>query len=539
MHVRSKRVPGTIAAILIGAGLGLLVGCAWGWQVTLRSAGEKLDLFSARIRANADHSAQEARILLQQLNNSPYAPCSDADIDYFRRLIYGSEFLKDAGRVQNGAITCSALFGHVAQPLGGFGGFVRPDGARVYRDLPPYRIPGETVVAVQSAGALVVYSPFNLRPLESPPMHFTITDRDTRTGQTRHLVGEAPNPEPAKPVFVTDGLTRAGRYLYATRCGQRFSDCMTAYMSVGDAIASEKLQFRVYVGLSGLCGALLGLAFSMIYYRNRSMEQQLRRAIRRRTLRAVFQPIFDLHTGRLVAAEALARWNDESGRIVSPQYFTRLAEERGFVGELTRVMVEHAAQALQETAHAYPDFRITVNIAAPDLNDPAFLPMVRQTLASRHVAARCLGFEITENSWTEWQSANNSLARLRASGHVVYMDDFGTGYSGLAHLNHLPLDVLKIDKEFTHSVGTDSVKVSILPQILSIAVALKLKVVVEGIETPEQVQYFSTCEPAVMAQGWYFGRPMPLRDLIGLLEEDKQQQGFLFAQPLNVGERED
>lgn len=539
MRPRSIRARSTLAAIALGAVGGLFFGYLGGREVSLRAAEARLDDFALHVSANSHRSAEEARSLLLELNRSPFAACSDAELEYFRKLVYTAEFLKDAGRMQSGAIQCSAVLGRLHAPITLSGGFGRPDGTRVYRDILPYRIPDGTVVAVQSGNALVVYSPYNLRRLDAPPMHFFISDRDPATGQTRHLASDLAQPDPHRPVFTREGTSLTRHMLYVTHCGSQYSSCLTTYMSVADAMLLEKPQFRLFLGLSTLYGALLGFGLSMMYRRNRSLEQQLRRAIRRGRLRAVFQPIFDLPTGRLVGAEALARWIDESGRAVSPEYFTRLAEERGFVGEITRAMVQHAAQALEKTAQAYPDFRITVNIAAPDLNDPGFLPMVRQTLASSRVAASCLGFEITENSWTEWQSANNTLARLRERGHVVYMDDFGTGYSGLAHLNHLPLDVLKIDKEFTQSVGTESVKVSILPQILSIALALQLQVVVEGIETPEQVQFFSHCNPPVMAQGWYFGRPMPLQDLLDLLEEDKQQQGFLFAQPLNVGEHED
>lgn len=436
--------------------------------------------------------------------------------------MYGSQFLKDAGRMQDGRIRCSALLSQVPRSADAYtGGFVRPDGTRVYRDLPPYRIPGETSVAVQQGQALVVYNPFNLRPFEMPPMHFTISDRDTRTGSTRLLLGDASNMRAGKMVFTQSGATRIGNSLYVTRCTTRYSSCITSYMSVRDALQSDRGELRIYVGLSGLCGALFGFAISMIYRRNRSMERQLRRALRNNALDVAYQPIYDLETGRVVAAEALARWTDESGTRVNPEVFIKLAENRGFIGEITRCMVYRALSAWKHIARVAPEMCINVNITAADLDDANFAPMVAEALASTGVPARALAFEITESSWARWQSAQSVLAGLRSCGHLVEIDDFGTGYSSLAYLNHLPVDVLKIDKEFTHSIGTQSVKISLVPQILSLAAALNLRVVVEGVETEEQARYFASCQPSVVAQGWYFGRPMPLDALIELLRENR------------------
>lgn len=532
MRTRFLRLRGIIPSVVVGTAAGLLLGYLWGREVTLRSAQERLVRFAERIRASAENSADEARRVLQELNELPDPSCSDAELDAFGRLIYSSEYLKDAGRMADGKIACSALLGRLAHPFGGIGpGFMRPDGTHAYRNLGPYKIQGETVVAVQSGNALVVYSPYNLRPLQSPPMQFIVSDRDLSTGRMRHLIGQVPIPEPGQAVFTTDGIARYHGTLYATRCTARYAGCMTAYISVDDAIQSENAQFRIYIGLSGLCGALWGLVISMVYRRNRSIEQQLRRAIRRNQLNVAYQPIFDLESGRPVAAEALARWTDEGGVVVSPDTFIKAAEDHGFIGEITRVMVDHAAAALQQISAANPEFRINVNIAPADLNDPAFLPMVREALDRTSVPARCLGFEITESSWADSGLAHGAVVRLREQGHLVHIDDFGTGYSSLAYLHNLPVDVLKIDKEFTQSIGTQSVKISIVPQILSMAETLHLRVVVEGVETEEQARYFALARPAVMVQGWYFGLPMTAEDLLALLRNNRRIPAMAVVQP--------
>jgi sensor c-di-GMP phosphodiesterase-like protein len=108
-------------------------------------------------------------------------------------------------------------------------------------------------------------------------------------------------------------------------------------------------------------------------------------------------------------------------------------------------------------------------------------------------------------------------------GHSVYIDDFGTGYSSLAYLHDLSVDGIKIDRAFTKAIGTEAVTVSIIPQILAMAGALKLQVTVEGIETEEQADYFAGSERRLLAQGWYFGRPLPAAEFQLLLRVDDER----------------
>jgi len=259
----------------------------------------------------------------------------------------------------------------------------------------------------------------------------------------------------------------------------------------------------------------------MLYSRNKSVEQQLIRAIRADALTVVYQPIVDLATGHIVEAEALVRWTDEYKNAVSPDVFVKIAEERGFVGEITRLVLRHALRDFGATLRARPTFRVNINIAAADLADNDFLPMLDKQLSDAEVSPRNLGVEITESYTARQQIARNTILRLRQRGHYVAIDDFGTGYSSLAYLHDLSVDAIKIDKAFTKAIGTDAVTVSILPQILTMAETLKLRVVVEGIETKPQADYFAASHQDIHAQGWLFGRPVPARIFLQLLDEEE------------------
>jgi sensor c-di-GMP phosphodiesterase-like protein len=344
---------------------------------------------------------------------------------------------------------------------------------------------------------------------------------DALSGQVTWLLGEPPAVNAA--VLNKDGIARMGDSLYATRCSRRYSKCITAYLSVPDALQADHTQYRIYIALGGGAGAFFGFFCSLLYRRSRKMEQQLRRAIRKDKLRMAYQPIVDLASKRVVGAEALARWTDEEGAAVGPDVFIKIAEEHGFVGEITRLVVRHCLRDFGETLRTNHGFRLSINVAAADLSDPGFLPMLEQNLDREGVSAESVVIEITETSTALHLVAIEAIRHLRSQGHNVHIDDFGTGYSSLSYLHDLCVDAIKIDRSFTQTIGTEAVTETILPQIMAMAKALHLQVVVEGIETSQQASYFSPGEQPILGQGWLYGRPVAATEFQRLWGESVQK----------------
>jgi sensor c-di-GMP phosphodiesterase-like protein len=522
MAIHKRHLFTTLFAMIVAAGCGTLVGYCFARCIAARIAENQLKHYASRMIAEGDSTSAELRTVLAAVGSSRYASCSDAEIGYFRTLIFASDYLKDAGRMHDGRIECSAALGRLSQPSGqSMPDFTQPDGSNLYRNLATYQKNGITTVTLQLGDSFVVFTPLTRMHLEPEPMHFTETVADAPTHTHGRLLGES--FQASASILTSEGRLRIGDSLYATRCSTRYFNCVTAYTSIPEVMEANRAKFIGFIALFRLLGGLSGLAFALLYYRYKSLEQQLRRAIAKDRLRVVYQPIVNLADGRIVGAEALVRWNDEKGLSVGPDVFIRIAEARGFVGSITRLVVRHVLRELGETLRSHPGFRLSINATATDLADPGFLPMLNRSLDEAGVPARSLAIEITERSTVMRALAIETIRSLREKGFSVHIDDFGIGYSSLSYLHDLSVDAIKIDKAFTQAIGTGSIMVAILPQILAMAEAYNLEVIVEGIETEEQAHYFDASARPVLAQGWLFGYPVPAKEFHRILAEDERK----------------
>ena len=224
----------------------------------------------------------------------------------------------------------------------------------------------------------------------------------------------------------------------------------------------------------------------------------------------------------------LARWTNEDDFSVSPEIFVKIAEELGFVREITELVVRHALRDFAGVLQRNPKFRLCVNVTATDLADPEFLPMLDRALQRTGTRAQNLTIEVTESSTARHEIARGTTRQLQQQGHSIYIDDFGTGYSSLAYLHELAVDAIKIDKAFVRAIGTEAVTKTILPQILAMAETLKLQVVVEGIETEEQASYFAEANLPIRAQGWLYGYPVPADEFQRILAQNQLEADILI-----------
>jgi diguanylate cyclase (GGDEF)-like protein/PAS domain S-box-containing protein len=251
-------------------------------------------------------------------------------------------------------------------------------------------------------------------------------------------------------------------------------------------------------------------------------ETLLRQALADNALVALFQPIVDLSEGTISAAEGLVRVARPDGTFVAPQDFIEVAEETGLIVEVDSRMVELVVGEFKKlsTVDGVSLRRMTINVSARTLQDPAFVDRVRATLRWYDVAGEAVRIELTERSLlTTSPVVHESLERLAALGIHIGLDDFGTGYSALAYLQRFPLQFLKIDRSFVSRLGLSSRDDAVVAAVIDLAHAHDLVVIAEGVETANQLAVLRSmgCD---RAQGYLLGRPMRSEDLEDLLRAD-------------------
>lgn len=494
----------TIAAAACGAGAGWLIG-----RVISQQRAEMIaDQFVLRIHTVVKAALHEEYEVIQALDGSHYPHCSDAGLAWMRKLILKSDYLSEAGRMEGSQIVCSASMGRVVPSGKEFTpDLVLRNGIKVYLNPEPYQRPNMTIIVARKGDWFVVFRPTVEAFFASAPMRFVITRLDSH-GNPMHPTMGTLTDAPAW-IASAERKTLWKNTIFATRCDQQGATCITASISLHDAMQYGHFGVGMTIAMGAIMGALFSLLFSFLNRQNGALEWKLRQAIRADKLYVAYMPIVDLNSRRVVGAEALVRWEDEEGQPIPPDIFIQLAEERGFVSEITEFVVRQVLNEFGAHLRNHCEFSINVNVTASDFANPGFLTMLNQHLEDAGVAPQSLTVEITESSTARHGAVRDMIRQLRGQGYRVHIDDFGTGYSSLAYLHELSVDAIKIDKSFTQAIGTEAVTVTILPQIMAMADALGLEVVVEGIETEEQASYFADLSKPRLAQGWLFGAPVP------------------------------
>jgi len=245
-----------------------------------------------------------------------------------------------------------------------------------------------------------------------------------------------------------------------------------------------------------------------------ALESALRHALARREFVLHYQPRMDIVTGRMVAVEALLRWNHPDLGMVAPSQFIPLAEETGLIVPIGRWVLRSAcAQAAQWRAEGLAGMRVAVNLSARQFVDDGLIMDIGDALAEAALTADGLELEITESMVMQSpERAVTTLSRLSDLGIAVSIDDFGTGYSSLGYLKRFPVDNVKIDRSFIKDLPHDADDAAITRAVIAMARSLRIRVVAEGVETREQLDFLRTHE-CDECQGFYLSRPLPAPEL--------------------------
>lgn len=253
--------------------------------------------------------------------------------------------------------------------------------------------------------------------------------------------------------------------------------------------------------------------------RRHQLANALRKAIANDELHCVFQPQLNLKSNNVVGAEVLLRWNNPLLGNISPAEFIPIAESTGLIKEVSDWVLENTCRVLGNCLEQGVEIRLAVNLSAMQFRQADLIAQVAAVLKKYGVNPKFLELEITESMlMRDVNTAINVLQKLKNMNIRIAIDDFGTGYSSLAYIRRFPLDALKIDQSFVNQLVSDQDDTAITMAIISMAKSLRLEVIAEGVETPQQLAFLreNGCDDV---QGYYFSKPLIESEFIKFLTQ--------------------
>ncbi|HLP99008.1 MAG TPA: EAL domain-containing protein [Sideroxyarcus sp.] len=252
-----------------------------------------------------------------------------------------------------------------------------------------------------------------------------------------------------------------------------------------------------------------------------SMEKDLRVALEQDQFTLVYQPQVELATGRICGVESLIRWKHPEKGFVSPAEFIPIAEETGQIVAIGEWVLNAACWRMANwQKQGMPEFPVSVNLSIRQLRQPNLGDVVARVLKQSGLKPECLELEITEGiMMADTKAAMDFLNRMRDMGVQMSIDDFGTGFSSLSYLKNLPVNKLKIDQSFVRDIETDESDAAIVRSVISLGHRLDMKVIAEGVETQEQLDFLRIrgCDEI---QGYFFSRPLTADDFLKFVQSE-------------------
>jgi diguanylate cyclase (GGDEF)-like protein/PAS domain S-box-containing protein len=250
-----------------------------------------------------------------------------------------------------------------------------------------------------------------------------------------------------------------------------------------------------------------------------TIESQLRKAVENREFVLFYQPQISIQTGHIIGAEALIRWIHPVKGMIPPMKFIPVAEETGLIIPISEwVIMTACEQNKRWKDEGFPPLTVAVNISMRHFMQPNLLDVIAEALQKTGLPSPCLELELTESIvMHNVDEVIRILQKFRETGVQSSIDDFGTGYSSLNYLKRLPINKLKIDQSFVRNITADQNDAMIVKTVIEMAHNLGLRVIAEGVETSDQVNFLRTlaCDEL---QGYFFSKPLPAEEFIQLLE---------------------
>lgn len=302
------------------------------------------------------------------------------------------------------------------------------------------------------------------------------------------------------------------------------------------------LEATLTIGTVALTVVLIGFALWLFRKPSSDVDDEIVTALKRSEFEPYFQPVMNIDTGRIEGCEMLVRWIRADGTKVSPGAFMNYVENSGHVFEMTRLLMRKSVAQLGDLYSANPDLKLSINLFAGHFDDHRILDDIDEIFKDGPIGFDQLVFEVTERyPLRDITQARRLIAELHTLGCRVALDDTGTGHGGLAYIQQLGIDIVKIDKMFIDAMGADLGASTIVDVLVELANSLDMGVVAEGVETQEQLERLRA-KGVTSAQGYVFAPALPAPLFIDLAESMLRPRRGLaepIQAPLDAGADED
>ncbi len=450
---------------------------------------------------------------LEALASEGVSSCSSADLEKLRAASFVTSPAKEFSVIgPDGDTLCTDL----GVSLGA------REVASVQRAADPPNVQIELVRVGENAATFVRVRRFNsdggsLAALVPPDLLLPLTsNRGGRLGAfaqvfTRdgRLIGDGGTPLPA--------ALKPNEVVSATMTVDRFGMVVTVTQPRDAADAQDLRAVSLMVNLVVLFG-VFAFGWLVVHRRGGEALDEIRRALDAGEFVPYFQPIVDIASGKILGAEVLGRWRRRDGSLVLPGAFLPLVERAGLMVELTEALMRGACAEVGEAYARRPELKVTFNLTAAHFADDRIVADLRTIFDRSPIRLTQVTLELTERDPIEDMTATRRvIAALQGLGCQVALDDVGTGHSGLSSILRLGVDVIKIDKIFIDSLGSERNSAAIVATLVELARNMRMEVVAEGVENFEQVEDLRA-RGIRAAQGYVFAPPLPASSFLTLLD---------------------
>lgn len=452
---------------------------------------------------------------LEQLNATS---CSPELLLAMRKHVFASHYIKDIAFIKDNIVECSTSLGvaNIKDSLDANPTFMTDNDINVWIRH-PLRLKvldnqeNEWTIARRDKFSLILKPQISRLSADLVYPWETI-NLSTELGKTKHIDGKH---ELWKKVQSASIIDKFINHSSQTCSNEQKKYCVVTQAPFLQTINAYLAQYLLILFTSLGFGFACYRAILHLATRYCSVAERIARGLKHKQFYWLYQPIVDLKTGGIVGCEALARFKDSQGSI-SPDHFIPTIRNKNMRWQFTEMMIEYILNDLESATTLPDDLKVSVNIFPYDIhhgNTYALTKNIRLTQSRFNIT-----FEVTEDEYLEYETAQHSLNELVDAGFSISIDDMGTGYSNLKLLNQFKASYVKIDRSFVKGIEKDGIKSSIIPHIVEIANKFKMGVIAEGVELEEQAEILKNMGIAY-GQGWYFGKPMTITELNSLINK--------------------